>query len=381
LVCVLALLLGLAGAAVEAADLDRYIERQMRKARVPGAATAIVVGDEVVQAQGYGWANPDRATPVTAATLFVLSSVSKTVTASVAMLLVDQRRLRMNTDVNSYLPFEVRNPSFPEQPITLRQLLTHTSSISDRGYYENVDEFRVAGDWPGSLTQFLVDYLTPGGRYYGADTSFRSEPPGTKAAYSNVGFALVGALVESVTGTSFETASQEELLLPLQMTESSWFLSNLDLDRLAVPCRWTGEGFEPYPYLSLAGHPAGMLRTSALQLANFVRLHLNRGRFEGRRILKKKTIKKMVRVQMPEVDPHRGLAFDLLESDGHRYAYHQGGFEGSTTELRLGLDEKIGVVVLTNGEAWGTRRQLRAFEKIRKRLFKEARRIAELEAN
>ena len=83
----------------------------------------------------------------------------------------------------------------------------------------------------------------------------------------------------------------------------------------------------------------------------------------------------MVRVQFPALDPERGLAFELETSGAHRYAIHQGGFVGATTSFRLSLDEGIGVIVLTNGEAWHTRPSLRAFEKIEKRLLKEARRI------
>ncbi len=164
------------------------------------------------------------------------------------------------------------------------------------------------------------------------------------------------------------------------MSESSWFLQNLELDQVAVPCSWSGEVYETLPHFGGPMFPAGGLRTSALQLANFARMHLNRGRLAGRRILKRNTTAEMVRVQMPEVDPSRGLAFGLLESDGHRYAHHRGGFAGATTSFWLGLDERIGVIILTNGEAYGTRRN-RAFEKIRKRLFKVARRVTGRNAN
>jgi len=298
------------------------------------------------------------------------------------MRFVERRLLRLDDDVNQYLPFEVRNPRFPDQAITLRQLLTHTSSINDEGFYQRSAELVSIGDWAGSLNQFLSDYLTAGGRFYGAESSFRAEAPGTTAAYSNVGFALVGALVQSVGGASFEKVSHEEVLDPLGMSESSWLLRNLELGRVAVPCFWTEEGFEAYPHLGMAMFPAGQLRTSSRQLANFARLHLNRGRFEGRRILRRKTAAEMVRVQMPEVDPLRGLAFLVVRDGDHRFALHEGGFNGATTGLWLALDEGIGVLVLTNGEAFsGGNKTLRAFYKIRNRLFNEAARIAARDEN
>lgn len=380
-VALLALLIGLIGLTaapvVDASSLDRYLERQMQKARVPGLATAIVVGDELVQAGGYGWANPEDGSPMTPDTLVFLSSVAKPLTATIAMRLVDRRQLSLHTNVNQYLPFEVRNPHFPDQAITLRQLLTHSSSIRDKGFYDHKDELVVAGDWPGSLTQFLVDYLTPDGRYYSAQNSFRQSPPGEASGYSNVAVALIGALVESVTGEPFETASHELLFDPLGMTESSWFLSNLDADHVAVPCSWTGDGFEAYQNWGLAPYPSGQLRTSVVQLANFMRLHLNQGKFEGRRLLKRKRAKMMVRLQSVGLDRHWGLGFEVAEDDEHRSAFHGGGSEGSTTALWLGLDEGIGVVVLTNGEAWAHGRSaVNAFFKIRDRLIKQARRIA-----
>ena len=372
-----ALLVALTSAAADAGNLDRYLKKQMRKARVPGLATAIVVDDELVQAAGYGWANPEEEMVVTPDTLFLIASVSKPLTATIAMRLVDRKRLELDANVNRYLPFEVRNPDFPDEAITLRQLLTHTSSINDAGYYERLDELVSFGDWPGSLTQFLTDYLTPGGRYYAAETSFRAARPGTSAEYSNVGFALVGAVVESVAGTSFETVSQELLFQPLDMGEASWSLSNLDVDQVAVPCTWTGGGYEAYPHLGTAAVPAGQLRTSAVQLANFARLHLAEGRFEGRRILKRKTAKQMVSVQWSAADTDLGFSFYLTQDDDRRIAYHGGGFTGTATHLWLGLDEGIGVVMLTNGEPFvHGESAVRAFFKIRDRLIKEGRRIA-----
>ena len=383
----LVITVGLVAPAADAASagkLDRYLERQMRKARVPGLATAIVVGDEIVQAGGYGWANPEEESAVTPDTLFYLASAAKPLTATIAMRLVDRKLLDLDADVNQYLPFEVHSPHFPDQPITLRQLLTHSSSISDAGFYARVDELVSFGDWPGSLIQFLTDYLTPSGLYYDADTSFRNAaPPGFPSGYSNVGITLVGALVESVTGASFETASRELLFDPLGMTESSWFLAILDVDHVAVPCAWTAEGYVAYPHFGLAAFPAGNLRTSAVQLANFARLHLNRGKFEGRRILERKTAKRMVRLQSSGLDNHNwGLGFEVAQDNEHRIAFHSGGFAGATTNLWLGLDEGIGVVVLTNGEphAHG-RSEVDAFFKIRNRLIKQARRIARRQGN
>ena len=373
------LLIALIGSAAEAGNLDRYLEKQMRKARVPGLATAIVVDDEVVQLGGYGWANPDDGTAVTPDTLFFTASMSKSVTATTAMRLVQRRRLDLDADVNDYLPFEIRNPYHPDAAITLRQLMSHTSSINDDGFYLHVDEISVDGDWPGTFNQYLIDYLTPGGRYYAVATSFHPWAPGEQGRYSNVGVSVVGAVVEAVTGESFEDVSQKEVLRPLGMTESSWLLANLDLDHIAVPCGWDGAGFFVYPHQGLAGYSAGSLKTSAAQWARFMRLHLNGGRFEGRRLLKRRIAAEMVKVQYAAGDDALSLGF-WLELDGElRMAHHRGGGRGSAAWMWLGLDEGIGIVLLTNGEPTFTDQPaaaFKAFVRIKDRLYKEGRRIA-----
>lgn len=370
--------------AADAADIDRFLERQMRKARVPGMSVAVLADGQLAWAEGYGWADIDNRVPVTPDTLFMIGSISKPVSATGVMWLHD-RGLDLDEDVNGYLPFEVRNPSFPDIPITLRQLLTHTSSISDaRSENSTVwwDIVSTDGDWPGSLTQFLIDYLTPTGRYYDPGGSFHDGAPGTRWDYSNVGYALVGAVVEQVTGGSFEDFQQAVLLGPLEMTESSWFLRDLDLDRVAVPYRWEAGSYLPYGHHGAAFFPAGMLRTSATQLSNFASLHLARGKYDGHRILERGTARQMMRVQFPEIAPNGGLGFGLEERGGTRRASHGGAFYGCTAFLWLDLDRNLGIIALTNGEpgnnfSYILPRQRRALGKIIDRLAREASRLAE----
>ena len=127
----------------------------MRKARVPGMSVAVLVDGHLAWTEGYGWADIDNRVPVTAETIFMIGSVSKPVSATGVMWLHEQG-LDLDEDVNQYLSFEVRHPSFPDRPITLRQLLTHTSSISDVRSEETAVWWEIVstgGDWQGSLTQ------------------------------------------------------------------------------------------------------------------------------------------------------------------------------------------------------------------------------------
>lgn len=371
-------LLGASLASVaDASRLDRFLERKMAKARVPGMAVAVLVDGELAWTQGYGWADIENRVPVTPDTLFLIASISKLFTATSVMRLHDKRGLDLDQDVSLYLPFEVRHPAFPNQPITLRHLMTHTSSISDRGTRDIRVPLVTEGDWPGSLPELLRDYLTPDGPNFGAATSFHDGAPGTRAQYSNVGYALLGLVVEHIAGRSFESFQQKVILRPLGMTESSWFLRRLDPDHVAVPYSWDGESYDPYPHLGMAFYPAGQLRTSARQLAQFASLHLARGKFRGRRILKRTTANEMTRVQFPEVDPIRGLGFTVLEDEDTKFAAHAGGFFGCSTELWLELHRDLGIILLTNGDLYGdvNGKRVRAIYQMLGRLFREAQKM------
>ena len=191
-------------------------------------------------------------------------------------------------------------------------------------------------------------------------------------------------MVEHFTGSSFEDFQQAVILAPLEMSESSWFLRNLDPDRVAVPYRWAEGSYEPYGHHGAAFFPAGMLRSSARQLSNFALLHLQRGKYRRQRILERSTARERMRVQFPEIAPNGGLGFGLEERDGSRRASHAGGFYGCSTFLWLDLDHKLGFIVLTNGEPFNDfsyllPRQKRAMVKILDRLAREARRLAELD--
>ena len=112
--------------------LDAFIRAKMKVAHVPGLAACVVSGGEVVWAKGFGWADIGARRRVTADTGFMLASISKTLIATAVMQQVEAGNLSLDADVDTYLPFSVRNPRHPGDPITLQQLLTHTSSIRDR---------------------------------------------------------------------------------------------------------------------------------------------------------------------------------------------------------------------------------------------------------
>ena len=135
--------------------LDQFILAGMKEAKVPGLAALTIKEGKIFWAGYYGWANIEDKQPVTKDTLFQLASISKTVTACMIMQQVEQGNLKLDADINTLLPFKVRNPKHADKPITLLQLLTHTSGIRDNW---NVleDTWVKNGDFPKPLGKSLL---------------------------------------------------------------------------------------------------------------------------------------------------------------------------------------------------------------------------------
>ena len=183
----------------------------MKEAKVPGLAALTLKEGKIFWAGYYGWANIETKTPVTQDTLFQLASISKTVTACMIMQQVEQGKLKLDVDINTLLPFKVRNPRHVDTPITLRQLLTHTSGIRDNwSVLENT--WVKNGDFKKPLAESLPAYLVEGGEFFSAKKSFYGWAPGTKDQYCNVAVALAAYVAEAKLKTPFEALCQQGLL-------------------------------------------------------------------------------------------------------------------------------------------------------------------------
>ena len=285
-------------------SLSRFVAGQMRIAHVPGLAAALVRDGDVAWSAGFGWASIAHEVAVTPETVFMLASVSKTLTATALMQVKEEGLLGLDDDVNGLLPFPVRNPSRLDAPITPRMLLTHTASIRDT--WSVLGSVYTHGDSPIPLGDFLRQYLTPGGTYY-RTSNFADEDPGTAYAYCNT--ALAGYLVESTIGVPFDRRSRQRIFEPLGMRETSWHLAGLPAHDVATPYAYvpsTG-GYRPYGQYGYPDYPDGQLRTSAAQLARFLSAFVDYGRFRGTRILEHDTAAEMRRDQVPAIVRGQGL--------------------------------------------------------------------------
>ena len=306
--------------------LDPLVTELMDANHIPGAAITVVKDGQIFFAKGYGYADVERGTAATAdTTIFRTGSLSKVFTWTAVMQLVEQGKLDLNTDVNTYLNHFQIPPTFG-QPITLAHLMTHTAGfedqITDGAIYVSADAY-----------QPLEDFLTE-------KIPARIFPPGQVVAYSNYGAALAGEIVAEVSGEPFEQYIANHILEPLGMDHST-FLQPLpsemiqnaavgyDIDDKGVPHAGSFEFIQV--------QPAGALSATATDVAHFMIAHLQNGLFGDIRILQAASAQDMRRQhyafnpQLPGMT--RGFA-EAYRNNIH-FVFHPGSLERSSSLLAL----------------------------------------------
>jgi CubicO group peptidase (beta-lactamase class C family) len=304
-----------------------------------------------------------------------VGSITKTVTGVALMRAVQAGKLDLDADIDGYLPFAVSNPAFPEAPITLRQLATHTSGITDRWEaYEGAYHF--GGDAPEALDAFLRGYFVPGGVHYARD-NFLPAAPGTHREYSNIGAALAGYIVERATGERLDEYTRREIFAPLGMRHTRWFLAGMDPDAHATLYVAQNGMTIPIPPYGLATYPDGGLRTSVADLSRLFAALLHGGELDGVRILDARQAAEMQRfhytatARPDNVDPaekNSGI-FWQTKFNGTLMG-HGGNDPGVQAEMLATLDRRIGVVVLANTSVSGE--DAKYFTAILKKILQQA---------
>jgi len=360
----------------EASDLETFVRDKVRSIGTPGATFAVVKGQQIVWSMGTGWANIERTIRAKPTTQYMLASVSKTLTCATIMTLVEEGKLDLDANIDRYLPFEVHIPAAPHVPITMRQLLTHTSAIRDRytvwGTPASHPSLYFHGDSPISLGEFMRSYYTPGAKEY-RESNFYKRKPGIEYAYSNLAVALAGYIGECVSGVDFDRLCHQRILQPLGMTESGYRLADLsDRSNLAMPYHYnqhTGD-LRPYFQYGYPDYPDGAMHTSALHLATWLGAFMNFGKIRGKQVLSRSTVQEIRRNQIPNiVGWHQGLIWYGGSPHGYFRLGHTGGDYGVSTRMFFRPDRRVGVVSLTNSYCGGQRWW--SFTDVELRLFKE----------
>ncbi len=319
---------------------------QLERLRVPGLAVG-VIGDGGINCVGVaGMANIENDRAVDPDTVFTWASVSKAITGTAVMVLVDDGLLALDDDVAEHLPFSPRNPNCPGEAITVRHLLAHASSIVDNDdlYFSLYTD----GDSPIELGDFVAGYLDPGGEYYDAGTNFADGCPGQVSEYSNVAVGLLGEIVQHESGMSFDEFCQQRIFAPLGMVDTSFHLNELDLDAVAMPYDgYTPETFEAHGHFGFPTYPDGLLRTSVPHLARFLAMTAGLGAYDNRRILSEQSAAEMRRVQYPELDDTQGL---MWYWDFDSMVGHNGGDPGTSSLMFFDPETGKGALLVANGD-------------------------------
>jgi len=329
-------------------ELLNFIESTMETNFIPGLSISIAKGGSIVWNEHFGYANINENILVDENTKFILSSASKTITATALMQLFQQDLFMLDDDVDNYLPFDVSHPDYPEIPITFKMLLSHTSGIKDNwGFMPFYD-----GDSPLELSYYLSQYFSPLGEFYDNNLNFTDHEPGTGFRYSNIGAALVGLLVEEISNQSFNEYCIENIFEPLGMSDAYWFLSEIEnLNEVASPHQFADGSTDSLIVLENYGYsdyPAGQLRTTSYNLAKFMNLFINDGIFDDVEILSPETIELMKTIHYPNVAYDQGLMWYYKTLNNRTLFGHGGSDKGSLTEMFISFPDTVGVILLSN---------------------------------
>ncbi len=329
-------------------ELEMFIQEQINENQIPGLAALVVKEGEICWEGYFGMANIAEGRQVDASTIFMLASVSKTMTATAAMKLHEEGHFELDDDANLYLPapFQVTIPGYPSSPITFRQLLNHYSSIKDNWSLMPYSD----GDPTTPLGDFLFNYLDKAGADYDSSNNFYSVAPGTEYHYSNIGVALLGYLVEVISGQPFNEYCNTKIFSPMEMNDTGWFLSEIDQSRLAMPY-WYDSGAAEHVEIGHYGYsdyPDGQLRSTPRDLANYLNTYMNDGVLAETEteVLDASTVQLLT-----PVDFSMGLTWNLNYISGYPIWAHNGGDQGVRTDIGFNPQDDIGVILLTNGEA------------------------------
>ncbi|WP_199753441.1 serine hydrolase domain-containing protein [Luteimonas cucumeris] len=306
----------------------------LERGDIPGAVVVVVKDGQILLQKGFGYADVAARKPVDGEnTMFRPGSVSKLLTWTAVMQLVEQGKLDLDEDVNAYLDFKI--PPRDGKPVTLRQVMTHTAGFEETARGLILDD-------PAALASIeeSVKHWIPTRVYEG----------GTTPAYSNYATSLAGYIVQRVSGMSFDDYIERNIFAPLGMTRSTF--------RQPLP-----EKFKPYmsngyksgsdkaqAYELVGMAPAGSMAASGGDMGRFMIAHLNKGAYGSGRILQADTATKMHDTALTLLEPLHRMMLGFYEANinGHRVIAHAGDTQWFHSDLHLFLDDGVGLFVSFN---------------------------------
>jgi CubicO group peptidase (beta-lactamase class C family) len=327
------------------AKIEARINLMLKEWKVPGAAVAIVKDDEIILAEGFGELEIGTRRPVDSESLFAIGSASKAFTAAAMAMLVDEGKVAWNDRVIDHLPwFQMYDP-YVTREIRICDLLAHDSGLSrgDRVWYG---------------TGLSREEIVRRARYLEPAHSFRST-----FEYNNTMFIAAGLVIEAISGQSWDEFVTERILKPLDMNASNTTITALQgKPNVITPHMNPGGKATPAPWRNIdnAG-PAGSINSNVVDMAQWVRLMLGNGEYEGKRLISEANVQEMTSSQMKMTKSGGwavlfadssliayGLGWFLAEHQGHLMVNHGGNIDGNAAFVSFIPDADVGIVVLSN---------------------------------
>jgi CubicO group peptidase (beta-lactamase class C family) len=327
-------------------QVDHDLTAIMRRYNAVGLSVVVVKNNKIEYHKNYGYKNLETKTALGENDLFRIASISKSFTATSLMQLIADGRCKLDADFGDLIGFPIRNPNYPEKKITLRMILSHTSSVNDKNGY------------------FNLDVINPSKNPNWKD-SYNLYEPGTQYQYCNLNFNMAGAVLEKLTNTRVDSYIVNHILKPLNLY-GGYCIDSLDQKRLVSLYAFDEKGNpheEPSAYNPrreelnqyILGYstpvlsPTGGMKISALDLARYMMMHMNYGHSQGKNIISKKYAK----IMQTAVNKESGYGLAIMNNvkivPGVTLTGHTGSAYGLYSALFFNPKKKYGFIVITNG--------------------------------
>jgi CubicO group peptidase (beta-lactamase class C family) len=319
----------------------------MEKYSAIGASVAVVKDGKIIYTHSFGLKDLENKKPLSDQDIFRIASISKSFSATSIMQLVEAGKISLDDDFGDLVGFKIRNPKFPDQKITLKMALSHTSSLNDSQGYLNLDV--INPDKNPDWAKCYNDYT-----------------PGSKFDYCNLNFNLIGTIIEKKSGERFDNYVKNHVLKPLGLY-AGYCVDSLDSTRFVNLYEYHADTktYTPSPtayaprrtevanyimgYTTPVFSPTGGMKISATDLAKYMIMHMNYGTASGVKIISKKSAKKM----QTALSDDEGYGFAIRTADnlipGVKLKGHTGSAYGLYSTMFFNPKEKFGFVIITNG--------------------------------
>src|SRR5690606_38209946 len=330
-------------------DLERDLEAIRVENSGVGVAMVVVKDNKVVYTKALGDKDIETKAPLKEDAIFRIASISKSFTTSALMKLVEKGQISLQDNVSDLIGFPVVNPNFPDKVITLEMILSHTSSMNDSQKYSSLDIINPAKN---------PNYAK----------SYSNYPPGQEFKYCNMGYNLAGAILEKLYNKRFDNVIRDEILKPLGIQNAGFNIDSLDHSKFAslyvfnkktrefnkseVAYRRLDTKDYQLGYTGARFSPTGGMKISALDLSKYMRMHMNYGQFEGKRIISEPSSALMQKpfAKVSDVRDY-GLAIRIARDliPGETMIGHTGSASGLRSAMFFEPHKKFGFVAITNG--------------------------------